>query len=104
MAAVAAAFAVVAAGLTWQPFRKIPASGDGLGPLAFVGSETCASCHQNEAELWRTSHHKLAMDHATDSSVLGDFSGVVFTYYGVNSRFFRKGSSSLSRPTDLTES
>ncbi len=30
------------------------------------------------------------MDHATDKSVLGDFSGVTFEYYGVTSRFFRK--------------
>jgi predicted CXXCH cytochrome family protein len=30
------------------------------------------------------------MDHATEESVLGDFSGARFTYYGVQSRFFRK--------------
>ena len=60
-------------------------------PLAFVGSETCASCHEKEALAWRTSHHKLAMDHASDKSVLGDFSGATFTYYGVQSRFFRDG-------------
>src|SRR5262249_35911819 len=59
-------------------------------PLAFVGSETCAACHQSEANLWRTSPHKLAMDHATDQSVLGDFNDASFEYYGVRSRFFRK--------------
>lgn len=58
-------------------------------PLAFVGSETCAGCHRKEATLWRSSKHKLAMDHATGESVLGDFSGAAFTYYGVRSRFFR---------------
>ena len=30
------------------------------------------------------------MDHATDKSVLGDFSDATFDYYGVKSRFFRK--------------
>jgi predicted CXXCH cytochrome family protein len=30
------------------------------------------------------------MDHATDKSVLGDFSGVTFDYFGLKSRFFRK--------------
>ena len=30
------------------------------------------------------------MDHATDKSVLGDFSDAIFDYYGVKSRFFRK--------------
>jgi predicted CXXCH cytochrome family protein len=57
---------------------------------AFVGSEVCAGCHEAEAKLWRTSQHAHAMDHATDKSVLGDFSGATFDYYGVRSRFFRK--------------
>jgi predicted CXXCH cytochrome family protein len=56
----------------------------------FVGSEACAGCHQAEAELWRGSQHKRAMDHASEHSVLGDFSGVTFDYYGVRSRFFRR--------------
>ena len=55
----------------------------------FVGSETCAGCHRAEAQLWRTSQHKHAMDHATEKSVLGDFSDVAFEHYGVRSRFFR---------------
>jgi predicted CXXCH cytochrome family protein len=57
---------------------------------AFVGSEVCAGCHEAEAKLWRTSQHALAMNHATDKSVLGDFSGATFDYYGVRSRFFHK--------------
>ena len=56
----------------------------------FVGSETCAGCHQAEADLWHASQHKHAMDHATDQSVLGDFSDATFDYYGVKSRFLRK--------------
>ena len=43
-----------------------------------------------EAELWHDSQHKHAMDHATEKSVLGDFSDATFDYYGVRSRFFRK--------------
>ena len=56
----------------------------------FVGSETCAGCHQAEAELWHGSHHEQAMVHATEKSVLGDFNDAGFDYYGVHSRFFRK--------------
>jgi Flp pilus assembly protein TadD len=60
-------------------------------PIAtFVGSESCAGCHRAEADLWRSSQHKHAMDHATDKTVLGDFSDARFDYYGVRSRFFRK--------------
>ncbi|HET9412703.1 MAG TPA: multiheme c-type cytochrome, partial [Pseudolabrys sp.] len=40
--------------------------------------------------MWRDSQHKHAMDHATEKSVLGDFSDATFDYYGVRSRFFRK--------------
>ena len=56
----------------------------------FVGSETCAGCHQAEAKLWHGSHHERAMDHATEKSVLGDFNNARFDHYGVFSRFFRK--------------
>jgi predicted CXXCH cytochrome family protein len=59
-------------------------------PLSYVGSETCAGCHKDEARLWSASHHKHAMDHATESSVLGDFSGATFEHFGVKSRFFRR--------------
>jgi len=56
----------------------------------FVGSETCAACHRTEADLWRPSQHNLAMQHATDKAVLGDFNDAAFDYFGVHSRFFRK--------------
>jgi len=59
--------------------------------VAFVGSETCAGCHQAEAKLWQGSQHQLAMAHATDKSVLGDFFDATFEYFGVKSRFFREG-------------
>ncbi|HVR56063.1 MAG TPA: multiheme c-type cytochrome, partial [Pseudolabrys sp.] len=57
---------------------------------AFVGSETCAGCHQSEMNLWRSSQHERAMAHATDKSVLGDFNDASFDNYDVRSRFFRK--------------
>jgi predicted CXXCH cytochrome family protein len=56
----------------------------------FVGSDTCAGCHQAEAKLWRGSHHQEAMDHATQETVLGDFNDTSFEIYGVRSRFLRK--------------
>lgn len=56
----------------------------------FVGSETCAGCHQAEAKLWNASQHKAAMQHASDETVLGNFNDTSFDYFGVHSRFFRK--------------
>src|SRR5579871_2268790 len=56
----------------------------------FVGSETCAGCHRPQADLWRASQHRHAMEHATEASVRGDFKDAGFDYAGVHSRFFRK--------------
>jgi len=98
--AVAAAVAailvvVVAGGVAWQlrdpagaPWARFLAKAP--PPLAFVGSGTCAQCHQGEAKLWGASQHKLAMDNASDKSVLGDFNDASFDYFGTRSRFFRK--------------
>lgn len=56
----------------------------------FVGSETCAGCHQAEAKLWSASQHKAAMQHANEKSVLGNFDNASYDYFGVRSRFFRR--------------
>jgi tetratricopeptide (TPR) repeat protein len=60
------------------------------GP-SFVGAATCIECHKREYDLWKGSHHDLAMDIATDSSVLGDFNNFEFRHRGEVHRFFRKG-------------
>ena len=61
-------------------------------PLAYVGREACASRHQKQDELWRGSHHDLAMQEAMEATVLGDFENASFTYAGLTSRPFRSGS------------
>ena len=91
---VAAATGVVlAGGMSWLAGAETPWArfiGSTAAPPAFVGSDACAQCHPAEAKLWRSSQHKLAMAHATDASVLGDFNDAGFDYYGVHSRFFRQ--------------
>jgi tetratricopeptide (TPR) repeat protein len=91
---VVAAAAVLAIGLILQfrggEFGKTSPPPVSAADATFVGSETCAGCHQAEAKLWQGSQHQLAMAHATDKSVLGDFSDATFDYFGVESRFFRK--------------
>lgn len=61
------------------------------GNAAFVGAERCAACHETEFDLWRGSHHDLAMQVASESTVLGDFDDATFTHHGVTTRFFRDG-------------
>jgi predicted CXXCH cytochrome family protein len=90
-----AATAVLAFGFLFQlrngGFGKTPPPHGLEANATFVGSESCAGCHQAEAKLWQGSQHQLAMAHATDKSVLGDFFDATFDYFGVKSRFFRKG-------------
>ncbi len=57
----------------------------------FVGAKTCAGCHQPETDLWRDSHHDLAMQHADGSTILGDFDDATFEKDGVVTTFFRRG-------------
>ena len=56
----------------------------------YVGGEACVQCHAEQVKLWQGSHHDLAMQHADENTVLGDFSGVEFTYAGITSKFYRK--------------
>ena len=74
--------------LSLRSAASVSASG-GAAPT-FVGSEACAGCHRAEGELWRTSQHKQAMDHASEKSVRGDFSDASVEHFGVRSRFYRR--------------
>ena len=56
----------------------------------FVGSVECEECHKPEYDNWQGSHHDLAMDVASDTSVLGDFNDAEFSLHGVTSRFYKK--------------
>ncbi len=56
----------------------------------FVGKESCRECHLTEYNQWEGSHHDMAMDVATDSTVRGDFSGVSFEGNGYTHTMFRK--------------
>jgi Flp pilus assembly protein TadD len=89
VAASVAVLAILAGAISYALWNR-PAPSPASAAPTFVGSETCAGCHRAEADLWRSSQHKLAMDHASDKSVLGDFNDTSFEYYGVRSRFFRK--------------
>ena len=66
-------------------------------PPTFMGANACAVCHQREFKQWTGSHHQLAMQPATDATVLGDFNQVQFTNGGVTSTFFRRGGKFMVR-------
>ena len=58
------------------------------GAPTYVGKDACALCHSAESELWRGSHHDLAMQPADASTVLGDFRDLAFDHAGVTTTFF----------------
>jgi predicted CXXCH cytochrome family protein len=59
-------------------------------PAVHVGREACAGCHAGEARRWEGSDHDLAMQPASEATVLGDFGGATFRHAGVTSTFFRR--------------
>ncbi len=63
----------------------------------YVGDKKCTTCHKNEYNLWKGSHHDLAMQIANDSTVLGNFNnfkttidGVKYNFYKNDNKFFVK--------------
>jgi predicted CXXCH cytochrome family protein len=69
------------------PVARVPVSAE----AGFVGRTACARCHEKETKAWTGSHHDRAMTEATEATVRGDFSGVVFEGDGMKARFFREG-------------
>lgn len=57
----------------------------------YVDEASCVGCHAAEAERWTGSHHDLAMQPATEATVLGDFDDASFEHRGVETRFYRDG-------------
>jgi hypothetical protein len=57
----------------------------------YVGSDACASCHNQETAGWRKSQHHDAMARASEQSVLGNFNNAKFAYAGLTSTFFKRG-------------
>ncbi|MGQ1783771.1 MULTISPECIES: multiheme c-type cytochrome [unclassified Saccharicrinis] len=56
----------------------------------YVGRETCVECHLNEYNEWVGSDHDRAMEHANDSTVLGDFNNQSLDYNGMTHRFYKR--------------
>jgi predicted CXXCH cytochrome family protein len=92
--------ALASAAILWLVRDDSPlpsgAAGDPPAPRAsFVGSAACASCHTDAYGAWESSQHARAMQEATPTTVLGDFSGANFTADGVSTTFLQRGDSFL---------
>ncbi len=72
-----------------EPVQQSTSSTDAVA-ATYVGSESCAQCHASESKAWQASQHAVAMQHATDRTVLGNFDDAAYAFQGVKSRFFRR--------------
>jgi len=61
-----------------------------FGIPEYTGGESCIECHRVQFDLWKGSDHDLAMAHATDETVLGDFNDATFEFKGETHRFYKK--------------
>ncbi len=91
LTAMAALFLILISPLIYLQRDNYRISAPAEPDLHFVGSPRCGECHKSSYEKWRDSHHDLAMDIATEETVLGDFNEASFTdpHNQVTSRFFR---------------
>jgi Flp pilus assembly protein TadD len=88
-----AIIAILVGIILWRVFHApVVAQTAVTSPAAptYVGAEHCSQCHAKEGELWRRSHHALAMQKAAEDTVLGDFRNARFSKDGVTSVFSAK--------------
>ncbi|GJL83627.1 MAG: hypothetical protein DHS20C01_32610 [marine bacterium B5-7] len=70
-------------------------------PRTYVGRAVCSGCHADVNEAYAGSHHDLAMQHVSESSVLGDFDNVTYKHLGETFNFYRNGDRFMVRTAGL---
>jgi predicted CXXCH cytochrome family protein len=84
--------------LSWMLFSGVSESSKATAqePLSFtnqqgyLGTESCAGCHQQQHQDWTGSHHDQAMQHADESTVKGDFNNTTFNSEENSALFFKQ--------------
>lgn len=56
----------------------------------YVANQLCIDCHPAQYEQWRGSHHDLAMQPASEATVLGDFADTFYDDDRVEAQFYRR--------------
>lgn len=81
---------VLCATTVWLGCSSKPVAPLDMSLAKYVGSESCRECHQQQMEWHAGSHHDLAMQLASDETVLADFNNASIEHYGITSRMFRR--------------
>ncbi|MEW5422331.1 multiheme c-type cytochrome [Amorphus sp. 3PC139-8] len=71
-----------------------PVRGEEATPLQspdYVGSATCAGCHQDVTARWQTSDHAKAWTEATAENIVADFNDTTFAHDGMTAAFHIDG-------------
>jgi predicted CXXCH cytochrome family protein len=71
-----------------------------LSSPQWVEEAQCAKCHAAAFADWQGSHHQIAMQPATEQSVLGDFSGQQVNSDTESTQFLRQGDEYVIRTPD----
>ena len=92
---ISAALFILLAGILSEGCKQATDKTEEIGKVAalqksFMGSASCKSCHEKQFADWQLSDHYRAMQHAADSTVLGNFNNATFTADGVSSKFFKR--------------
>ena len=90
LAAVVVPALIIAAGYFIDGGSQAATSAPPLLESTYVGATACAGCHATEADAWTKSHHALAMQHASEATVLGDFDDAAFVDRDLTTTFFRR--------------
>lgn len=82
----------IAFGTAWQALAEDEPSTSAAASSSseWVDESRCQSCHSEQHADWQNSHHQLAMQPATDSTVLGNFDRQSLISDTETSRFFRR--------------
>ncbi len=79
---------LVLAGCSREPPLRVKAPAVAEAPT-YLGAAACADCHPAETRAWSTSHHRVAMQPATEATVLGNFREAAFAFQGVKTTFLQ---------------
>ncbi|MDW8479517.1 MAG: cytochrome c3 family protein [Xanthomonadales bacterium] len=85
-----AVLALALAGL-WVRYREARDERPDFRAVAYVGSESCFSCHRGRHASWHRTFHRSMTQEARPESVLAPFDGRALDFQGVRTRPLREG-------------
>ncbi len=77
--------------------EEAPAPPSTSASPTYIGNAACETCHEEQFSDWSDSQHFLAMQTATEESVVGDFNNTNFKYAGIDYSFFTRNGTYFAR-------